>query len=177
MKNMEMISVHDLPFTQAPAARESELKYSKGIFGGVKKKFAKSLLEGKVWACEVLVIDWKIEIFRSDGTYYEHPFCRIASRENGAVCKEWCITCREAYFSGAAEWTEEDPFDEAEIEALKRKKRIGYIVKYYLGKEERYILIDKKCLKDLNLIMGSIDPSFGLYHDYTACLQVYKDSN
>ena len=172
---MEKISVYDLPFVQVPASREAELKYSKGIFGGVKKNFAQSLLEGKVWACEVRVIDWKIELFRSEGDYFEYPFCKIASCESGAICKEWCIVCREAYFSGAAEWTEEDSFNEAEIEALKKKKRIGYIMKYFLGKEERYILIDKKCFKDLNLVMGSIDPYFGHYYEYDACLQEYKD--
>lgn len=168
---MEMIRVHDLPFKSVSAQREAELKYSKGIFGGVKKKFAQSLLEGKVWTCEVRVIDWKIPVFRSTSTYYEYPFCRIATRDGEAICKEWCIVASEAYFYGAAEWTEEDPFDEAEVEALNQKKRIGYIMKYYLGKEERYILIDKKGYKDLNLVMDSIEPSFGYYADYTACLQ------
>lgn len=170
---MEMISVRDLPFRPVPAQRESELKYSKGIFGGVKKKFAQSLLEGKVWAYEVLVTDWRIPIFRSPNSYTEYPFCQVALKD-GTLCKEWCVTAREAYFSGAAEWTEEDPFNEAEVNALNAKKRIGYILKYYLGKEERYILIDKKGYKDLNLVMDSIDPYFG-YEDYTACLTEYKN--
>ncbi len=168
-----MISVKDLPFVPVPAEREAELKYRKGIFGGAKKKFAQGLLEGKVWICEVRVTDWKIDIFRSDNSYFEYPFCQIVSRE-GEPCKEWCVTSHEAYFAGAAEWTEEDPFDEAEVEALNRKKRIGYIMKYYLGKEERYILMDKKGYKDLNLVMGDIEPYFGYYHEYDACLQEYK---
>lgn len=41
-----MISVRDLPFTPVPAQREAELKYSKGIFGGIRKKFAQSLPHG-----------------------------------------------------------------------------------------------------------------------------------
>ena len=171
---MDKISVHDLPFKQVPPAREAELKYSKGIFGGVKKKFAQGLLAGKVEACEVNVIDWQIPSFHSEGTSYEYPFCQIASKDDGTLCKEWCIVAREAYFSGAAEWTEEDCFNEAETEALNSKKRIGYIMKYYLGKEERYILMDKKCYKDLNLIMCSIDPYFGHYYEYDACLQELK---
>lgn len=172
---MGKISVHDLPFKQIPAQREAELKYHKGIFGGVKKKFAQSLLAGKVWACEVLVTDWKSECFHSENTYYDHCFCRIASKEDGTLCKEWCLVARQAYFSGAAEWTEEDPFDEEETKALNSKKRIGYVMRYYLDKEERYILIDKKGFKDLNLVMDDIDPCFGYYNDYTACLQEYKD--
>ena len=84
--------------------------------------------------------------------------------EDGTLCKVWCIVTYEAYFCGAAEWTEEDPFDEAEVEALNKKKRYGYIMKYYLGKEERYILMGKKCLKDLNKIMtGSPSPEVTLY--------------
>lgn len=78
---MEMISVRDLPFRPVPAQRESELKYSKGIFGGVKKKFAQSLLEGKVWAYEVLVTDWRIPIFRSPNSYTEYPFCQVALKD------------------------------------------------------------------------------------------------
>lgn len=172
---METISVHDLPFKPLPAQREAELKYSKGLFGGAKKKFAQSLLEGKVSVCEVRVIDWKIPLFRSTSTYYEYPFCRMATRDGEAVCREWCIVASEAYFYGSAEWTEADAYDEAETEALNRKKRIAYIMKYYLGKEERYILMDKKGYKDLNLVMDSIEPAFGYYADYTACLQEYKD--
>lgn len=172
---MEKISIHDLPFKQVPPQREAELKYHKGIFGGVKKKFAQGLLDGRVFACEVQVTDWKIESFHSEGSYYEYPFCQIASNEDGTLCKEWCIVAFNAYFYGAAEWTEEDSFDEAEIEALNKKKRYGYIMKYYLGKEERYILMDKKCFKDLNKIMDSIEPYFGHYYEYTACLQEYKE--
>ncbi len=77
--------------------------------------------------------------------------------------------------SGAAEWTEEDPFNPEEVEALNNKKRIGYTMKYYLGEEERYILMDKKGYKDLNLVMDSIEPYFGHYYDYSACLQEYKN--
>ena len=172
---MEKISVYDLPFVQVPASREAELKYSKGIFGGVKKKFAKSLLEGKVWACEVRVIDWKFKLLHHmRGGYSDYPFGKIASCESGAICKEWCIVCWETYFSWAAEWTEEDSFNEADIEAMK-KKRIGYIMKYFLGEEERYILIDKKCFQDLNLVMGSITPYFGRCYGYDSCLQEDKD--
>ena len=168
---MEKISVHDLPFKQVPAQKEAELKYSKGIFGGVKKKFAQSLLAGKVWVSEVQVVDWRMwDSFRSQNSYFDYPFCKIAT-EDGTICKEWCIVAYEAYFFGAAEWTEEDPFDEAEVEALNNKKRHGYVLKYYLGKEERYILIDRKGYKDLNLVMDSIEPYFGYYADYTACLQ------
>lgn len=171
---MDKVSVYDLPFKQVPVSKEAELKYHKGIFGGVKKKFAQSLLDGKVWICEVRVIDWKIPVFRSPSTYYEYSFCKIATKDEGIICKEWCIVANEAYFYGAAEWTEEDSFDPVETEALNKKKRYGYVMKYYLGSEERYILIDKKGYKDLNLVMSSIDPAFG-YDDYTACLQEYKD--
>ena len=158
---MEQISVKDLPFKVVPAEFESRLKYSKGIFGGDKKKFAQSLLEGKVWSAEVLVTDYTHETFHYCDSYYDYPFCQMKSMDGESIIKEWAMVTREAYFGRLAEWIEDDEQNEEETKAIRSKRRLGILLRYYIGKDEYYLLVDKKCYSDFNLFMSDIRPALG----------------
>lgn len=152
----ETINVADLKFKPVPAAAEATYKYSKGIFGGTKKKFAECILAGKAETAEIRVIDWRLECNSEGGSYTDAPYCQITTPD-GVLIKEWVWANIGAYFSGAAEWVEDDEQNSEETEAIRKKVRIGYILHYFIGKKEYYQLIDKKQFKDLNLF-DDLDP-------------------
>lgn len=159
-----MIHVEDLPFQTIPASEaENVLKAKNGFLnlGGNKKKFAKCIEEGKAGICEVAVASqfWVEEDDR------ERPYGVVLTKDDRELCAEGVMCFDEEVFFAMPEapYGRYDAYrelsDDGKRQAAECKK--GFVIHYFLGKDEYYKLIVPKWAEDLKLLVPVLDDNYG----------------
>lgn len=159
-----MTHIEALPFQTIPASEaENVLKAKNGFLnlGGNKKKFAKCIEEGKAGICEVAVASefWVEE----DDT--EYPYGVVLTKDGRELCAEGVMTFDEKVFFAQPEapYGRYDAFkelsDDAKRQAAECKK--GFVIHYFLGKDEYYKLIVPEWAQDLKLLVPVLDDNYG----------------
>lgn len=159
-----MIHVEDLPFQTIPASEaENVLKAKNGFLnhGGNKKKFAKSIEEGKAGICEVAVASQ----FWVDEDDSEAPYGVVLTADSRELCAEGVMSFDEGVFFSMPEapYGRYDAYkelsDDGKRQTAECKK--GFVIHYFLGKDEYYKLIVPEWANDLKLLVPVLDDNYG----------------
>lgn len=163
-----MIRVIDLPFQTIPASEaQNVLKGKNGFlsFGGDKKKFAKCIEEGNAEICEVAVIS-EFEIEHDDEP--DVPYGIVLTKDERELCTDAVLCCASTQFFNDRDalYDRFDAYEELADNEEKRKSatcKKGFVIHYYLGKQEHYKLIPPEWAADLKLLTPKLDEYSG--HD------------
>lgn len=170
-----MFRINDLPFQTIPASEaENVLKGKNGFlsFGGDKKKFAKCIEEGAAEICEVAVIS-QFKIEHEDEP--DVPYGIVLTKDDRELCVDAVMCSGKAPFFKYSEtaYDQFDAYEELAENEEKRKSaecRKGFVIHYYLGKNEFYKLIPPEWAADLKLVVPKLDEYAG-----SDCLYLLMD--
>ncbi len=160
-----MINVKDLPFQIIPTSEaENVLKAKNGFLslGGAKKKFAKCIEEGKASLCEVEVVTE----FWVDDDDNEIPYGAVLTADKSELCIQgvMCVGGAGFYSEPDAPYLRDEVRKEFENDAAKRQSaesKKGFVIHYFLGKDEYYKLIVPGWAADLKLLVPNVDEYCG----------------
>lgn len=160
-----MINIKDLPFQPIPASEaENVLKAKNGFLslGGAKKKFAKCIEEGKAALCEVAVVTQ----FWVDDDDTDIPYGAVLTPDKSALCSEgvMCVGGKGFFSAPEAPYERFDVCEALENDEAKRRSvesKPGFVIHYFLGKDEYYKLIVPEWAKDLKLFVPEVDSHYG----------------